>query len=486
MTKTILTLLLLTTSISFAANVTVGSKTFTESYILGEIFSQVLEDTNDATVQRRFGLGGTGILYQSLIRGSIDLYPEYTDTISQAILKDPNIHSFEEIQKKLDKMGLIMSEPLGFDNTYALAVRREFSEENKIYSISDLKKISNIRTGFGHEFVRRPDGLPGLLRYYQLNLPFSKTVSHSLGYQAIANNEIDLMDVYTTDAKIAKLDLYALRDDRNFFPKYSAVILARKEFVKKHPDLWSALTGLEGKIRVSEIVRLNGLVDLDKKTFSYAAKEFLEKKPEDTSSNISARVLLRTKEHIQLVFFAIFLSLIIGIPAGIISTRRRWLGQCILLVSGVLQTVPSLALLCFLIPVFGIGTKPALAALFLYSLLPIITGTTTGLQTIDPRLIESAKALGLSPSQRLRMIEIPLASRNIMAGIRTSTIISIGTATLSALIGAGGYGAPIVTGLALNDIPTILTGAIPAAVMALIAHFFFEVLSRIVIPRGIR
>jgi len=169
-----------------------------------------------------------------------------------------------------------------------------------------------------------------------------------------------------------------------------------------------------------------------------------------------------------------------------LASRSVRLGQVILLISGMVQTIPSLALLCFLIPFFGIGTKPALVALFLYGLLPVVLNTFVGIKSIDSRLKETAVALGLRPLERLRLIEIPLAGQSILAGIRTSTVIGIGTATLAALIGAGGYGVPIITGLAMNDLNTVLIGAVPAAGLALIAHFFFEILSRWVVPRGMR
>ncbi len=151
-----------------------------------------------------------------------------------------------------------------------------------------------------------------------------------------------------------------------------------------------------------------------------------------------------------------------------------------------IQTVPSLALLCLLIPVFGVGTKPALAALCLYSLLPVVLNTFTGVRTVDPAHLENARAFGLTRPQILFRIVLPLASPTVLAGIKNATIVSIGTATLAALVGAGGYGAPIVSGLSLNDVPTILTGAIPAALMALIAYGLFELLGRLLIPSGLR
>ena len=148
--------------------------------------------------------------------------------------------------------------------------------------------------------------------------------------------------------------------------------------------------------------------------------------------------------------------------------------------------MPSLALLCFLIPLFGVGMKPALAALCMYSLLPVVLNTFTGIRSIDPKHLENARAFGLTGSQILFRIVLPLASPTVLAGIKTATIVSIGTATLAALVGAGGYGAPIISGLSLNDVPTILTGAVPAAIMALMAYGLFELMGLALIPAGLR
>ena len=180
------------------------------------------------------------------------------------------------------------------------------------------------------------------------------------------------------------------------------------------------------------------------------------------------------------------LALIVGLPLGIVAAKYRAFAQSVILLSGLLQTVPSLALLCFLIPVFGIGYLPAVVALFLYALLPIVRNTYLGLSSTDSGLIESAKTLGLSSFQRLRLIELPLASPTILAGVKLSAVINVGTATLAAFIGGGGYGAIIVTGLALNNNKIILQGAIPSAVLAILVHILFEYLDRIIVPKGIR
>lgn len=467
--------------------VMVGSKAFTEGYILAEIMAQTLEQVGEVQVVRKFGLGGTGIPYEALVKGSIDLYPEYSGTISEAILKTHAVGDLRTLQKELVPLNLIITESLGFNNTYALAINGKLAKEKNITDISDLKKYLDIRAGFSHEFISRPDGYPGLSEKYNLKLINVKALEHSLAYEAIDRGEIDLTDAYSTDAKIQRFGLRILNDDRHFFPDYFALVLARKEFAAKYPKSWRALKKLEDTISEEEIQHLNGLSELQKMPFPEIAAEFLHKRGAQIIEDSTLRkVWTYTKQHLALVCISLLASILLGLPLAILSARFRILGRYILMTSGVIQTIPSLALLCFLIPLFGIGTVPALVALFLYGLLPIVINTYTSLISIDSKLIESAKALGLSSYQRLTLIELPLASPAIMAGIKTSAIINIGTATLAALIGAGGYGTPIVTGLALNDIPMILQGAIPAALMSLFAYGFFGIADRVIIPKGLR
>ena len=468
-----------------AANVTVGSKAFTEGYLVGELIAQTID--GDAQVNRKFGLGQTGVLFEALKSGEVDLYPEYTGTISEAILKQPKLTNYDEIQKALAPLGLFMSKPLGFNNTYAIAVNREYAVKMGLKTISDLAaKARDARVGFSSEFMSRADGYQALSQKYGFH--FSETpqsMEHSLAYQAIEDHKVDLVDAYSTDAKIDKLGLVVLEDDKQFFPRYEAVILARLALLDKEPKIWKKLQTLESSISEPAMRKLNAAVDIDKKGFAEAVGAYrgVEVKP---NSQYWDRLWMRTQEHIFLVGISLFFSILIGIPLGVLATKHRALGQGILLVSGTIQTIPSLALLCFLVPLSGIGTKSALIALCLYGLLPVVMNTFVGLQSIDSSLIEMTRALKLSAWQSLWRIRLPLASRNILAGIRTSAVIGIGTATLAALIGAGGYGAIIVSGLAINDTNMILSGAIPAALMALIAHGLFELLGHVIIPRGIR
>src|SRR5437868_7394926 len=198
------------------------------------------------------------------------------------------------------------------------------------------------------------------------------------------------------------------------------------------------------------------------------------------------RIGARTLEHLELVAISLLAGIMVAIPLGILAGKRPRAGQFVIGFASLVQTIPSLALLVFMIPLLGIGERPAIAALFLYSLLPIVRNTAQGLRGISPELRDSALALGLPRGARLRLIEFPLALPAVLAGIQTSAVIDVGTATLGALIGAGGYGQPILTGIRLADTGLILEGAIPAAALALAAQGLFDLIGRIAIPRGLR
>jgi osmoprotectant transport system permease protein len=474
---------------AFAADsIVIGGKIFTESYVLGEIAAQSIEASSNVPVTRKLGMGSTGILFEALKSGAIDVYPDYTGTLAEAILKRPELKSVEEIRQALAGLGLTISGSLGFNDTYALAVKEEFAERHGLHSIGDLIPIeSGIKAAFSYEFMDRKDGYPGLVDSYHLVFNTQKVnrMEHSLSFQAIDQNAVNLIDVYSTDAKIRKLHLQLLKDDHNYFPVYQAVWVARQSFVDKHPREWQVLQGLEGRISEQAMLDMNAQADIQKMGFDKIAAQFLGSDTPNSKGWLH-EVARRTKEHLWLVGVSLLFSVLIGIPLGVAAVRFHAAGQAILLSSAVIQTVPSLALLCFLIPVFGVGTKPALAALCLYSLLPVVLNTFTGIRAVNPIHVENARAFGLNRRQVLLRVVLPLASPTLLAGIKTATIVSIGTATLAALVGAGGYGAPIVSGLALNDVPTILTGAIPAALMALVAHGIFEVLGVILIPAGLR
>jgi osmoprotectant transport system permease protein len=482
--RTILLLALFATSSLSAKPIAIGSKKFTESYVLGEIAKTALERADFAT-QTRLGMGGTIILWQALTGGQIDLYPEYTGTIGEEILKAKTPISEAEMAAALQRFGIGMSNGLGFNNTYAMVMRRSEAQKLGITSISDLARHPEVKIGLTHEFLDRQDGWQPLAKRYGLSMPNVLGIDHALGYAALANGSIDLKDAYSTDAKIAENDLVVLHDDLHFFPEYKAVYLYR---VTLDPRAVATLNQIN-RIDETQMTALNAAAEKSK-NYASAAALFFHSSPNELGSRPGFPTELAgwIGRHLELAGISLLLSILIGLPLGIAASRGGAVGHSILALVGVIQTIPSLALLALLVPVpfLGISATTAIVALFLYGLLPIVRNTATGLQDIPPGLRDSAIALGLEPFARLRKIYLPLASRTILAGIKTSAVINIGTATLAALIGAGGLGEPILSGLNLNDHATILKGAIPAALLALVVQGLFELLDRLLIPRGLR
>ena len=459
----------------------VGSKRFTESYILGEVLIQTVKRAG-ASAEHKPGLGNTGIVFSALKAGSIDLYPEYTGTIAKEILKLDGSPGLDELNRALAPMGFGVAVPLGFSNSYALAMVDERAQSLGIRTLSDLGKHSDLKLGLSQEFIGRTDGWPGLKAAYGWPFPTPSGLDHGLAYEAIASGKIDVMDIYTTDAKIERFRLRTLEDDRKFFPRYDAALLYRLDVPKRFPEAWRALSKLEKSIDERKMIRMNAAAELEKKTFAEAAAML---HTGDAPRTISKRDFLSTlfaedfwrltAQHLLLVFVSLAASIALGVPLGIAAAKLPGAAQPILGTVGVIQTIPSLALFAFLIALLGtIGTVPAVIALFLYALLPIVRNTHAGLEAISRGMRQAALALGLRPRERLRLIEVPLALPSILAGIKTSAVINVGTATIAAFIGAGGYGERIASGLALNDTMTLLAGAIPAAALALIVQGAFE------------
>jgi osmoprotectant transport system permease protein len=482
-------LVVLAATASAAPPIRVGSKAFTENYIVAEIVAQVIEQAGETAVERKLGLGGTGIVHGALASGDLDLYPEYTGTISRAILKDAGATGVAELRARLQPLGLTISDPLGFENTYALAVRGDTSRRLGLRAISDLRGHTGLTAAFDPGFMTRDDGWPGLRRHYGLALADVRSIEHALAYQAISDARVDVIDVFSTDGRRARFDLVLLTDDRHFFPDYAAVLLARATLAERFPRTWTLLQQrLVGKLNGATMTRLNAEVDLDGKTFAQAAAGFLGTAVPSTTGagRFTADLLRHTLEHLVLVAVSVAVAIVIGLPLGLLAARRPRIGQLELMGVSVLQTIPALALLAFMIPLFGIGRVPALVALSLYALLPIVRNAHAGVASLDPQLLEMTAVMRLRWWQRLAWVELPLASVTIMAGIKTAAVLTVGTATLAAFIGGGGYGTLIVTGLALNDVGMILAGAIPAAVMALAVHAVFEVIDRFVVPAPLR
>jgi osmoprotectant transport system permease protein len=485
-----LTLVGLAAPVRAEPNVTVGSKAFAESWILGEALADLARPV--ASVDHRRNLGGTEVVWRALTAGSIDIYADYTGTIAEVILGAKGPVSAEEMRSALAKEGVGMTDTLGFENGYALAVTRKTAERYGLHSISDLALHPLLRMAFSHEFLGRKDGYPGLLARYGLTLFEPRAIQHELSYEALASGQADVTEIYTTDPQIERLDLVLLEDNRHFFQKYDAVLLYRKELPERAPAAFAAMQRIVGAIDQAHMLHANALVASGQETPEAAASELLEAAlGRDPGSKPraflrAASIARATVRHLELVFVSLLFATLVGVPLGVVARRSRALATFTLTTSGLLQTIPSLALLAFLIPIFGIGVVPALVALFLYSLLPIVRNTYAGLAGIPPALSEAAEAIGLSPRSRLFYVALPLASPMIMAGIKTSAVINVGTATLAALVGAGGLGDAILEGIALRSTPRILEGALPSAALALVIQWVFGWIERGVVPRGLR
>ncbi len=475
--------------------IVVASKPFGESYILAEMFAQVLE-AHGFAVERRPGLGATELAFEALRTGAIDVYPEYTGTGLTAILHeqptaDPR-ETFARVATEFERRwGIRWLPPLGFENTYAIAVRRETAESLGLRTLSDLARAApGLTAGLSPDFIGRPDGLPGIARAYGIRFKAVHALGPAVKYQALAAGKVDVIDGYATDGLIARYDLVVLADDRRFFPPYQAAALVGPRLPREAPRAVLALEALSGRITEATMRRLNRRVEVDNEPIARVAADALRElglaggPATETGAPAAARpgrqpfgaylaaqapTLLRlTLRHLLLVGISLAAAVLLALPLGLLLERTPRAAEGAIRAVGLLQTIPGIALLAFMIPLLGIGVVPALVALFLYSLYPILRNTYTGVRNADPEAVSAALAIGMTPGQVLRYVRLPLAAPVIMAGIRTAAVIDVGTATLAAFIGAGGLGDPIVAGLSLSDTRMILSGAIPAALLALL------------------
>ena len=490
--------------------VIVASKPFAESFLLAEMFAQLLE-SRGAAVERRFGLGATEIAFQALRTGAIDVYPEYTGTGLVAIL-DQNPQGsagdvFRTVSREFrERWGIHWLPQLGFENTYAIAVRRESAEADGLRTLSDLARVADRYIGgFSPDFIGRSDGLPGLESAYGLRLQAQRSLLQAVKYEALDLGEVDVVDGYSTDGLIDRYDFVVLEDDLDFFPPYQASPLVGRRLWDTRPDAVRALSELAGMLDEDAMRALNRRIEVEGEEFETVARDALAgmglvagpairsvRAAEGRSGSLGAYLLARraqlldlTIRHVLLVIVSLLAATLVAIPLGLFLERVPRGAEGVIRIIGLFQTIPSIALLAFMIPLLGIGVVPALVALFLYSLFPILRNTYTGICDADPAAVDSARSLGMTEGQILKYIRFPLAVPVIMAGVRTAAVITVGTATLAAFIGAGGLGDPIVAGLALSDSRMILSGAIPAAVLAFLVDGILGLFQRIVTPTGL-
>ncbi len=495
---------------SFAKEpIVLGSKNFSENILLGEMLAQVLENNYGEKVTRKFALGGTKVAFDALNTNEIDSYPDYTGTGYIMILKmdgerDPDkVHEIVSSEFE-QKFGMIWSKSIGFNNTYALTSRKNDPRLKGINTISQLtKKVAPYKIGSAYEFMERKDGYSGFSRTYELNFDKDNIVSLEAGlmYAAIRDKQVDFIVSYSTDGRIKAYDLKILKDDKNYFPPYYAAFLTTTKSLQKHPNLGKAIKTFEGLINEAEMTDLNDRIDRLKFEISDVARNFLIKKgilkgeiavQEVETSFIRYAFSKRSYlgkllyEHLMLSFVALLFAMLLAIPMGVALSRNEALSKVVFPIINTIQTIPSLALLGFLIPIMGIGFAPAVLALFLYSLLPLVRNTYEGIKAVDRNFVEASKGIGLTNTQILMKVEIPLALPIILAGLRTATVIVIGTATLAALIGAGGFGDPIFRGVSTVNSNLILLGAVPAALLAVVADKLIGWSETQLVSKGIR
>lgn len=497
------------------APVVVASKPFAENYLLGEVFAQLLE-THGYTVDRRRGLGMTELLLQALINGDIDVYPEYTGTGLVAILGEAaeggSVGVFNRVSDAFQaRWGIRWLPPLGFANTYAMAMRREAADSLDVHTLSGLAAIAPaLAGGFSPDFIGRADGLGGLAAAYGIQFRESRSLLQAVKYQALEEGAVNVIDAYSTDGAIVRYDLTVLADDLGFFPPYDAAPLVSRAFYEERPEAALVLSRLAGRIDEEAVQRANQRIEVEGRPIAEAAAQLLAEvglgagppaegegaRSRDTGAptlaalpfhmwDNRADLARQVVRHLLLVLASLSAAIVVALPAGVALERRRALAGTALRVAGLLQTIPSIALLAFMIPILGIGVAPAVAALFLYSLLPILRNTYTGVIEAAPDAVAAGRALGMTEWQLLARIRLPLAAPVIMAGIRTAAVINVGTATLAAFIGAGGLGDPIVAGLTLSDPVMILSGAVPAAALALVVDWGLAGAETAVAPAGV-
>jgi osmoprotectant transport system permease protein len=487
--------------------VVVASKPFGESFLLAEMFAQLLE-ARGLSVDRRPGLGATEIAFRALRTGAIDVYPEYTGTGLLAILGDRPLADraavFERVSREFPaRFGIRWLPPLGFENTYAIAVRKTTADSLRLATLSDLARVaSTLRAGLTPDFIGRADGLPGLQTAYGLRFGDVRALGPAVKYQALAAGQVDVIDGYSTDGLIARYELVVLADDRRFFPPYEAAALVSGGVSK---EAIAALSELSGRLTETTMRRLNRRVEVDATPVAVVARDALAALSltgaVSTSEPIRAgnrsslieylgdqrgTIGRLTARHLALVGASLALAIAIALPLGLLLERLSRRAESVIRGVGVVQTLPGIALLAFMIPLLGIGVLPAIVALVLYSLYPIVRNTYSGVRDADPAAVSAARALGMTDAQILRDVRLPLAAPVIMAGIRTAAVINVGTATLAAFIGAGGLGEPIVAGLALSDTRMILSGAIPAALLAIGVDAGLALVERSVRPGHLR
>jgi osmoprotectant transport system permease protein len=490
--------------------IVVASKPFTESYLLAEMVAQLLERRGLA-VERRIGLGATDVAFAAIRRGDIDVYPEYTGTGLQVLLGDSatGLSAAETYRRvaagSVRAFDVTWLPPLGFENTYAIAVSRRTAERLRLRTLADLGRPDvALRAGLTPDFIGRADGLPRLQQVTGWTPRETRPLSAVVKYSALRSASVDVIDAYSTDGRLAGDSLVVLTDNVSAFPPYEASLVVSARLRDTQPHVIALLTQLSGMIDEGAMRRCNAALELEGAELRRTAARALDELALPRGQGDAARQMLRPPRaglldaawwadmprwlgrHFFLALTALTLAVIVGGTFGTwlaLSARRA---DLLLRLLGAIQTIPGIALLVLCIPLFGIGAPPAIFALWLYALLPIVQGVYTGLRFTDRATLQASVALGLSPWQQLRDVRIPLAAPALISALRTASVLTVGGATLAAFVGGGGLGEPIATGLSLADQRLVLAGAIPSALLAILLDLLLAGLARLVTPAHLR
>ena len=497
-------------------SVIVASKPFGESYLLAEMFAQLLEQAG-RVVERRPGLGATEVAFAAIRTDAIDVYPEYVgtglvailgDSVTAAMRADPREAFTHVASASRARFGVHWLPPLGFQNGYAIAVRRETAKRLSLRTLSDLAASSaRLTAGFTADFIGREDGWQGLRTSYGITLGDVRPLAPAIKYVALDARSVDIIDGYATDGLLAKYDLVTLTDDRRSFPPYEASALVSARLMREDPGAAAVLASLSGRLSEARMQQANQAIEVDHRAVAEIARETLMQVglvdgagarrlgKGDREARIGfwafmfarrSATLRLAGEHLRLVLLALLAAIAIAVPLALWLVNQPRVSGVILQGLGVMQTIPGLALLAFMVPLLGIGALPSFVALFAYALLPIARATLTGLRVADPVAAEAMQAMGATPRQVLLSVRLPLAAPVVLSGIRTAAVLTIGTATLAAFIGGGGLGEPIVTGLGLADMRLVLSGAIPSAVLAISVDALLALAERAVTPKHLQ
>jgi len=448
-----------------APKIVVGSKPQIENKILAEIIAQALETTGEAQVERRFGLGSSGIIYDALKKGDVDIYPEYSKRIGEVIISSAWQRQLFEIKKRLGREGITIAGLLGFNSSYSLVVKKDNPKFKNINKISDLKGVRGYKRAFSQDFLTGQDGFFSLFRAYGMETGMnfrSKKMKKNRLVEALNSGKVDLIQVNSTSSEIVKHDLKVIKDDQRKMSRNLAMVLLKNDFANRFPASWKILNDvIFRKITNVEMARMNTEVELEGKSYSAVAAGFLKKAGVDTSFSLWKQIYPKLQVHLQLAIIPLLLSTILGIFLVVMATKKKVFEKLVNLVNRIYNPIPFLIFLCILIPFLGSGKFPVYMALFIFGIFPIVKFSSKGL---------TGKSFWDG-------------GHHILAGIKYTAFVNVGVATLAAYIGAGGLGDFIISGLSQKDQHLILMGIIPAIILVVLIHLLVELSDKYTRPK---